>query len=145
MKLHCINIGIKLIAYLSITLFGFILKQKFIRHITSMTENQNPTELTSINKTDIIERMTFKNPHINGALIDSSVSIMLNQMIDSLAAKNRIEIRGFGSFHISEKQPRLARNPKTGEKVQIDVRLTPRFKAGRALRNNVDASIGNAE
>lgn len=110
-----------------------------------MTENLNTAEFTSINKTDLIERMTFKNPHLNGALIDSSVSIMINQMIDTLAAKDRIEIRGFGSFHISEKQPRLARNPKTGEKIQIDLRLTPRFKAGRALRKNVDASIGNKE
>jgi integration host factor subunit beta len=98
---------------------------------------------STINKTDIIERMALKNPHLSEDLVESSVSIILDHMIQSLSNKDRIEVRGFGSFHISEKEARIGRNPKTGEKVDVSGRSIPRFKAGRALRLSVDASVNS--
>ena len=56
-----------------------------------------------------------------------------------LARGHRIEIRGFGSFSINRRPPRLGRNPRTGESVHIPERRVPHFKPGKALREAVGA------
>ncbi len=59
-------------------------------------------------------------------------------MSEALAKGHRIEIRGFGSFSISRRPPRMGRNPRTGEQVLIPEKLVPHFKPGKALREGVD-------
>ena len=58
-----------------------------------------------------------------------------------LARGHRIEIRGFGSFSINRRPPRLGRNPRSGERVTIPEKLVPHFKPGKALREAVDARL----
>ena len=64
---------------------------------------------------------------------------MLDAMSDALVRGHRIEIRGFGSFSINRRPPRMGRNPRTGERVQIPERRVPHFKPGKALREAVGA------
>jgi integration host factor subunit beta len=64
----------------------------------------------------------------------------LDAMSDALARGHRIEIRGFGSFSINRRPPRMGRNPRSGEQVTIPEKLVPHFKPGKALRESVDAS-----
>jgi integration host factor subunit beta len=59
-------------------------------------------------------------------------------MSDALGKGHRIEIRGFGSFAISHRPPRVGRNPRSGEPVTIPEKLVPHFKPGKALREAVD-------
>ncbi|MCU0920913.1 MAG: HU family DNA-binding protein [Burkholderiaceae bacterium] len=54
---------------------------------------------------------------------------------------HRIEIRGFGSFSINRRPPRVGRNPRSGEQVVIPEKLVPHFKPGKALRESVDAHM----
>ena len=54
---------------------------------------------------------------------------------------DRIEIRGFGSFALNYRPPRIGRNPKSGEKVSVPAKWVPHFKAGKELRERVDHSI----
>lgn len=68
---------------------------------------------------------------------DAAVKAILEAMSSALERGQRIEIRGFGSFAISHRPPRLGRNPKTGERVQIPERRMPHFKPGKALREAV--------
>ena len=56
----------------------------------------------------------------------------------SLIKGDRVEVRGFGSFSLNYRPPRVGRNPKTGEKVAIPGKHTPHFKAGKELREMVD-------
>jgi integration host factor subunit beta len=67
-----------------------------------------------------------------------SVKAVLDAMADKLASGERIEIRGFGSFSLNYRPPRLGRNPKTGTKVQVPEKYVPHFKAGKELRERVD-------
>jgi integration host factor subunit beta len=60
---------------------------------------------------------------------------------DALARGHRIEIRGFGSFSINRRPPRMGRNPRSGEKVGIPEKFVPHFKPGKALREGVDAQL----
>jgi len=68
-----------------------------------------------------------------------SVKTILDEMADSLARGQRIEIRGFGSFGLNYRPARTGRNPKSGEKVEVPEKYVPHFKAGKELRERVDA------
>src|SRR3546814_11961073 len=65
---------------------------------------------------------------------------VLDAMTQALAGGQRIEIRGFGSFSLSERSPRIGRNPKSGEKVMVPGKQVPHFKPGKELREGVDRS-----
>jgi len=65
----------------------------------------------------------------------------LDQMADSLARGERIEIRGFGSFSLHYRAPRIGRNPKTGEQVALSGKYVPHFKPGKELRERVNESL----
>lgn len=96
----------------------------------------------ALNKSDLISRIAEKNPLLPETVVEEAVRIMIDQMIDALAADQRIEIRGFGSFALHHRQPRLGRNPKTGEKVSVAAKSVPHFKPGKALRDAVNATAG---
>ena len=67
-----------------------------------------------------------------------TVKMILDAMTQSLVKGQRIEIRGFGSFAINRRPPRVGRNPRSGEPVTIPEKLVPHFKPGKALREAVD-------
>ena len=67
-----------------------------------------------------------------------SVKAIIDLMSKSLSNGDRIEIRGFGSFSLNFRPPRVGRNPKTGDKVNVPAKNVPHFKAGKELRARVD-------
>ncbi|MDK4707057.1 integration host factor subunit beta [Kingella negevensis] len=70
--------------------------------------------------------------------IEYSVKVLVDTMTRSLAKGQRIEIRGFGSFDLNYRPPRVGRNPKTGERVEVPEKHVPHFKPGKELRERVD-------
>jgi len=70
-----------------------------------------------------------------------SVKTILDAMSEALSRGDRIEIRGFGSFALNYRPPRVGRNPKSGEKVDVPEKWVPHFKAGKELRERVDGSL----
>ncbi|HAD49589.1 integration host factor subunit beta [Idiomarina aquatica] len=89
-------------------------------------------------KSELIDRLTLKYQDLPPTVVEASVKDILEQMVQSLAHGKRIEIRGFGSFSLHYRAPRIGRNPKTGEKVELDAKYVPHFKAGKELRERVD-------
>lgn len=89
-------------------------------------------------KSDLIERLTQKHLLMATKDIEDGVKEMLEYMSLALENGQRIEVRGFGSFSLHYRQPRLGRNPKTGEQVKLEAKSVPHFKAGKALRERVD-------
>jgi integration host factor subunit beta len=73
--------------------------------------------------------------------VESSIKEMLEQMAQTLQKGERIEIRGFGSFSLHYRAPRVGRNPKTGETVKLDGKYVPHFKPGKELRERVNESL----
>jgi len=73
--------------------------------------------------------------------IELAVKLVLDYMSDVLATGERIEIRGFGSFSLHYRAPRLGRNPKTGETVELDGKYVPHFKPGKEMRDRVNESL----
>ena len=89
-------------------------------------------------KSELIEKLTAKFPQLMGKDAELSVRAILDAMTKNLATGKRIEIRGFGSFSLNFRPPRIGRNPKTGNKVQVPGKHVPHFKAGKELRERVD-------
>lgn len=89
-------------------------------------------------KSELIERLTAQFPQLVAKDAELAVKMMLDAMAENLAAGNRIEIRGFGSFALNYRPPRVGRNPKSGDKVLVPEKHVPHFKAGKELRERVD-------
>ena len=90
-----------------------------------------------MNKSDLIQRLSHLNPQLPASVVEAAVKGMLKQLAETLMSGGRIEIRGFGSFSVRYREPRLRRNPKTGERVAADAHYVPHFKPGKGLREQV--------
>jgi len=91
-----------------------------------------------LNKSDLIEILTKKLPNLAGRDVEVIVNTIFESMTDSLRQGDRIEIRGFGSFEVRTRKPRIGRNPKTGMSVEVGERKVPFFKVGKELRERVN-------
>lgn len=101
--------------------------------------------METINKSDLIMRLVAKHPYLDMPAIEEAVKVIIAQMIETLANNQRIEIRGFGSFALHIREPRLGRNPKTGDKVEVTKKAVPHFKPGKALRDAVNESANHPQ
>jgi len=100
----------------------------------------------SMTKSELIERIVAAQSQSSGSQLTSkdvelAVKTMLEQMSQTLASGERIEIRGFGSFSLHYRAPRIGRNPKTGESVGLSGKHVPHFKPGKELRDRVNAAL----
>ena len=93
-------------------------------------------------KTDLIERVSMKTSILTKKQTEIVVNILFDSIKEALAAGDKIEIRGFGSFRIRSRRNREGRNPKTGQTVEVPDKKVPFFKAGKELKGLVD---GKAE
>ena len=91
-------------------------------------------------KSELIESLARKQGHLAYKDVELAVKGLLEQMSQSLATGERIEIRGFGSFSLHFRPPRVGRNPKTGDSVTLPGKHVPHFKPGKELRERVDNS-----
>ncbi len=89
-------------------------------------------------KSELIARLAGRFPQLVAKDADCAVKVILDAMADSLSQGDRIEIRGFGSFALNYRPPRIGRNPKSGERVEVAQKYVPHFKAGKELRERVD-------
>lgn len=84
-------------------------------------------------KSELIEKIAAKNPNLTLKEIDRIVSIVFDSIIEALSSGERVEFRGFGAFSVRTRSPRMAKNPRTGEKLSVGERNIPHFKAGKQL------------
>ena len=89
-------------------------------------------------RSELITRLSERFPQLVIKDIQIAVSEIIDGLSHALIKGDRVEVRGFGSFSLNYRQPRLGRNPKTGEKVAVPGKYTPHFKAGKELRELVD-------
>ena len=92
-------------------------------------------------KSELIEKLADKLSHLSAKDVESSIKEILELMAQSLSKGERIEIRGFGSFSLHYRAPRVGRNPKTGESVELSGKYVPHFKPGKELRERVNLSV----
>lgn len=89
-------------------------------------------------KNELIKKTHLKFKNYSQKDIALAVQTILNSMVGALRNNERIEIRGFGTFTMRERKPRIGRNPKSGAEVSLADRRVPFFKTGKDLRLKVD-------
>lgn len=85
-------------------------------------------------KSELTDAIRTHFPDLDTHMIDASVAAILNAMMQTLSDAGRIEIRGFGSYSVQQRPPRVGRNPRSGESVNVPAKGVIRFKAGKELR-----------
>ncbi|NLC24510.1 MAG: integration host factor subunit beta [Oxalobacter sp.] len=89
-------------------------------------------------KSELISSLANSFPQLLVKDAELTVKTILDALTTALADGQRIEIRGFGSFGVNVRPPRVGRNPRSGEKVMVQEKRVPHFKAGKELRERVD-------
>ena len=92
----------------------------------------------SVTKSELIEKISEKSPQLSSKDVELSVNTLLEKIIDSLSSGSRTEVRGFGSFSVHYRKPRIGRNPKTGDSVSLPGKNAAHFKPGKVLRNKIN-------
>jgi integration host factor subunit beta len=94
-------------------------------------------------KSELIEALARRQVHLAFHDVELSVKELLEQISQELSRGERIEIRGFGSFSLHFRPPRIGRNPKTGESVALPGKYVPHFKPGKELRERVNGGTAD--
>lgn len=90
-------------------------------------------------KSELIARITDKNPHLTQKDAERVVSTIFDEITDALSQGDRVELRGFGAFSVKQRRARIGRNPRTGEKVDVDEKVVPFFKTGKLLHERLNS------
>ncbi len=89
-------------------------------------------------KSELVQRIAEANPHLYQRDVEHIVNAILDEITEALARGDRVELRGFGAFSTRARDARTGRNPRTGETIKIAASKTPKFKAGKGLKDAVN-------
>jgi len=89
-------------------------------------------------KRDLIQKLAERVKNLSQKDAEMIVNTVFESMTEALAAGDRIEIRGFGSFLVKQRRAREGRNPRSGDKVFVAQKKVPFFKVGKELKERVD-------
>jgi len=89
-------------------------------------------------KSELIQKIAEDNPHLFHRDVERIVGTVFDEIIEALAAGNRVELRGFGAFSVKNRDARVGRNPRTGESVAVEEKHVPFFKTGKLLRDRLN-------
>ena len=106
---------------------------------TDSPANFSPIPYQPMTRSDLVEELANRFGQLTHRDAEYAVKTLLDAVGDALVRGHRIEIRGFGSFSVNRRPPRMGRNPRSGESVAIPEKRVPHFKPGKALREAVDA------
>lgn len=97
----------------------------------------------ALTRSELIERIAVRQTQLSSKDVELAVKTMVDQMSNALSEGGRIEIRGFGSFSLHYREPRVGRNPKTGDSVELSGKYVPHFKPGKELKDRVNDALND--
>lgn len=89
-------------------------------------------------KSELVQRIAERNPHLYQRDVENVVNAILDEITETLARGERVELRGFGAFSVKRRNARIGRNPRTGEHVDVEEKSVPFFKTGKELRERLN-------
>lgn len=91
-------------------------------------------------RSELIQKLADENPHLYQRDVEKIVNTIFEEIIEAMAAGDRVELRGFGAFSVKKRDSRVGRNPRTGEAVQVEEKHVPFFKTGKLLRDRLNGA-----
>lgn len=95
-------------------------------------------------KSELVLKLAEMNPHLYQRDIEILVNAILGEITGALGRGDRVELRGFGTFSVKERDARQGRNPRTGAKVSVSGKVVPYFKSGKEMRDRLNPKPGAA-
>ena len=89
-------------------------------------------------KSSLVQTIAEQNPHLYQRDVERIVNTIFEEIIDTMARGERVELRGFGAFSVKKRDARMGRNPRTGDSVSVDEKHVPFFKTGKLLRDRLN-------
>ncbi|MEE4349356.1 MAG: integration host factor subunit beta [Pacificimonas sp.] len=89
-------------------------------------------------RSELVTAVAEMHPHLSHKDAEKVVATVFDTIVDALADGRRVELRGFGAFSTRARDARVGRNPRTGERVDVDAKHVPHFKAGKDLRERLN-------
>ena len=90
-------------------------------------------------RSELVARIAAENPQLTLSDAERVVDAVFEAITEKLAEGGRVELRGFGAFTVKHRDGRKGRNPRTGEAVDVEAKSVPFFKAGKELRDRLNA------
>ncbi|HFC04113.1 MAG TPA: integration host factor subunit beta [Rhizobiales bacterium] len=91
-------------------------------------------------KSELIMKIAEQNPHLYHRDVERIINTIFDEIVDTLASGNRVELRGFGAFSVKKRDARQGRNPRTGQIVSVAEKRVPFFKTGKELHIRLNSS-----
>ena len=91
-------------------------------------------------RSELIQTIADQNPNLLQRDVERIVNTIFEEITDSMARGERVELRGFGAFSVKKRDARVGRNPRTGEAVDVDPKSVPFFKTGKLLRDRLNGN-----
>lgn len=85
-------------------------------------------------RSELLTELHKDNPDLRTDEVEQVVDIFFDEITQRLAEGGRVELRGFGAFSTREREARVGRNPRTGDKVDVPAKRVPYFKAGKEIK-----------
>ncbi len=96
-------------------------------------------------KSELVQRLAEQNPHLYQRDVENIVNAILDEVSGALMRGDRVELRGFGAFSVKNRPARTGRNPRTGQKVEVDEKFVPFFKTGKEMRERLNDGVDHGE
>lgn len=95
-------------------------------------------------RSELVEALAVEFPDLDRQVVEKIVSLFVEEIVARLSKGGRVELRGFGSFTLRTYEPRIGRNPKSGETVDVSASSRPFFKPGKPILARLNAAVGAA-
>ena len=89
-------------------------------------------------RSELVQKLVDENPLLHQRDVERIVSTIFEEIINTMAGGDRVELRGFGAFSVKKRESRTGRNPRTGESVAVEEKHVPFFKTGKLLRDRLN-------
>jgi integration host factor subunit beta len=91
-------------------------------------------------RSELVQKIAEENPHLTQRHVERVLNTVFDEIINTLAKGDRVELRGFGAFSVKSRDARIGRNPRTGESVKVENKKVPFFKTGKLLRDRLNGN-----
>ncbi|HBR61219.1 integration host factor subunit beta [Rhodobacteraceae bacterium] len=89
-------------------------------------------------RSELIQKLADENPHLFQRDVERIVNTIFDEITETMARGDRVELRGFGAFSVKKRDSRIGRNPRTGASVSVAEKHVPFFKTGKLLRDRLN-------
>ncbi len=89
-------------------------------------------------RSELVQKLVEDNPHLYQRVVEKIINTIFEEIIETMAVGDRVELRGFGAFSVKKRGSRIGRNPRTGESVSVEEKHVPFFKTGKLLRDRLN-------